>query len=173
MTDRKPSGMAFETWVDRQIRQAEEKGEFDVPGKGKPLNLTGEYDELWWVKQLLEREQLNVLPPGLSLRKAAEDIRENLESVRTEAALRELVEDHNERVLAFIRRPQDGAAVIVMPMNVDALVREWRERRGARTPAGSPPPATPVASTNTGRRSALVAWLSRLGSWRRRPRAPR
>ena len=131
MTDRKPPGMTFETWVDRQIRQAEEKGDFDVPGRGHPLNLTGEYDEMWWVKQLMQREKISVLPPGLALRKAAEDIRENLASVRTEAAVRELVEEHNERVLAYIRRPQDEGAVVVMPLDVATLVREWRERHTA------------------------------------------
>jgi hypothetical protein len=30
--------MPFETWADRQIREAEERGEFDdLPGKGKPI----------------------------------------------------------------------------------------------------------------------------------------
>ena len=30
MTQRKPSGMSFETWVDQQITQAQARGEFDV-----------------------------------------------------------------------------------------------------------------------------------------------
>ena len=38
MTKRKPSGTSFETWIDRQIREAEERGAFDdLAGAGKPL----------------------------------------------------------------------------------------------------------------------------------------
>jgi DnaJ family protein C protein 28 len=32
---------SWESWIDEQIRQAQERGEFDgLPGKGKPLDLT-------------------------------------------------------------------------------------------------------------------------------------
>ena len=45
MTDRKPPGVGFQTWVERQIREAMERGEFDnLPGKGKPIDLN-EYFE--------------------------------------------------------------------------------------------------------------------------------
>ncbi|MGV9308285.1 DnaJ family domain-containing protein [Nonomuraea sp. NPDC003727] len=49
MTDR------FETLIDRQIREAQERGEFDdLPGAGKPLPNRDELnDELWWVKRKL------------------------------------------------------------------------------------------------------------------------
>ena len=53
MTQRKPPGTSWETWIDAQIRVAMEKGAFDnLPGAGKPLpDLGQEYDPLWWVKQ--------------------------------------------------------------------------------------------------------------------------
>jgi hypothetical protein len=39
MTERKPARMDFDSWVDQQIREATERGEFDnLPGKGKPLS---------------------------------------------------------------------------------------------------------------------------------------
>ena len=46
MTERKPSGMSWETWINAQIRVAREQGAFDnLPGAGKPLpNLGEEYD---------------------------------------------------------------------------------------------------------------------------------
>jgi len=57
MTQRKPPGTSWETWIDAQIRVAAEKGAFDnLPGAGKPLpNLDEAYDpgiaprsvELW------------------------------------------------------------------------------------------------------------------------------
>ena len=40
MTERKDS-RDWESWIDQQIREAQERGEFDdLPGKGSPLDLT-------------------------------------------------------------------------------------------------------------------------------------
>lgn len=49
----------FESVVERRIREAKERGEFDdLPGQGKPLLDAGQpYDELWWVKAWLKRNQ--------------------------------------------------------------------------------------------------------------------
>ena len=77
MTQRKPAGIKFESWIDRQIRQAAERGEFeDLPGHGAPLaDLDKPYDEMWWVKRKLRDEQLSYLPPSLALRKDAREVR--------------------------------------------------------------------------------------------------
>ena len=50
-----------ESWIDRVIREAAERGEFDdLPGKGKPLEVLAEqYDENWWVKRWLQREGID------------------------------------------------------------------------------------------------------------------
>ncbi|MGK5171412.1 DnaJ family domain-containing protein [Geodermatophilus sp. CPCC 205761] len=38
MTERKPPGMSFETWVDQQLAQARARGAFDdLDGAGRPL----------------------------------------------------------------------------------------------------------------------------------------
>ena len=38
MTERKPPGMSFTSWIDQQINEATERGLFDnLPGAGKPL----------------------------------------------------------------------------------------------------------------------------------------
>ncbi|MBV9195450.1 MAG: DUF1992 domain-containing protein [Solirubrobacterales bacterium] len=62
MPERKPPGVRFETWIERQIRRAGERGEFDqLPGAGRPLpDLDRPHDEMWWVKQKLRRGR--VLP---------------------------------------------------------------------------------------------------------------
>lgn len=41
----------YETSIDRQLREATERGDFDnLPGAGKPLPDHGrEYEEDWWV----------------------------------------------------------------------------------------------------------------------------
>ena len=57
------------TWVDLQIRQAMERGEFDnLPGAGKPLDLGDQHDPDWWLKKLVQREHIAVLPASLQLR---------------------------------------------------------------------------------------------------------
>src|SRR5262245_3329060 len=60
-----------QTWVDLQIRQAMERGDFDdLPGAGKPISdLGAHHDPNWWIKKLVEREHVTLLPPSLALRK--------------------------------------------------------------------------------------------------------
>ena len=74
MTQRKPPGTSWESWIDAQIRVAQEQGAFDnLPGAGKPLpDIDREYDPLWWVKQLTQREQISLLPPSLELLRKVE-----------------------------------------------------------------------------------------------------
>jgi hypothetical protein len=38
MTERKPAGLPWESWIDKQIREAEERGEFtDLRARGRRL----------------------------------------------------------------------------------------------------------------------------------------
>jgi hypothetical protein len=132
VTERKPAGMPFESWVERQIREAQERGEFDdLPGAGKPLpGLTGQYDEMWWVRQVVEREQISTLPPMLALRREAEDLLDGLAGVPSEAEVRDLVKDYNARLAEAIRRPQDGPLfAIARRLDIDEVLAEWARRR--------------------------------------------
>ena len=49
-----------ESVVERRIKEAMERGEFDdLPGTGAPLPDAGQpYDELWWVKKWLQRNEI-------------------------------------------------------------------------------------------------------------------
>ena len=62
MSARKPPGLGWESWIDRQVREAEERGEFDdLPGAGKPTpGLDKPFDELWWVKDKLRQSGLGL-----------------------------------------------------------------------------------------------------------------
>ena len=128
---RKPPGMPFETWVDQQIREAQERGEFQgLPGAGKPLRgLDEPADELWWVKQYLRRENLSVTPPSLALRKEVQDLQDRLAGERSETRVREIVMDLNARIRQLNRIPVDGPPSTVMPLDVDVVVERWRARR--------------------------------------------
>ena len=129
MTERKPPGMRFESWIDKQIREAEERGEFDnLPGAGKPIpGLNGRDEENWWVKRFLEREQIPMpLPTSLALRKEIADLPETLADVRTEKEARAIVSDLNERIRDTHRRMVDGPPLVLRPVDVEDVVAEWR-----------------------------------------------
>jgi len=123
--------MGYESWVDRQIREAEERGAFDdLPGAGKPLKNLDRHDPDWWVKDLVAREQLSlVLPTSLALRKEVEDLPTTLAGVHREHDVRELVDDLNERIVEARRRPTSGPPVFIKTVDVEAVVADWREAR--------------------------------------------
>src|SRR4051812_16189036 len=93
----------WESSVERQIREAQERGDFDnLPGAGKPLDLSDSGDPDWWLKRFAARENLDLsaaLPGALALRKEAAGYPEALVDVRSEATVREILEDYNRRVL--------------------------------------------------------------------------
>ncbi|WP_031465812.1 DUF1992 domain-containing protein [Sciscionella sediminilitoris] len=128
MTEKKPRDMPFESWVDKQVREASERGEFDdLPGYGKPLPGAGErYDELWWVKDKIRRENITHLPGPFAIRKAAEDAHRAALEAKTERGAREIIETVNDRIREELRRPSDGPPLGVRPFDVDAVLTEWR-----------------------------------------------
>ena len=124
--------MHYESWVERQIREAIERGEFDnLPGAGKPIpGLNGRDDEDWWVKGLLEREKLPMpLPTSLALRREIARLPETLADVPTEEGVRAIVSDLNERIRDTYRRRVDGPPLVIGVVDVEATVAEWRRNR--------------------------------------------
>ncbi|WP_256795972.1 DUF1992 domain-containing protein [Terrabacter sp. Ter38] len=127
----------WESPVDKQIREAQERGEFDnLPGAGKPLDLSDSGDPDWWVKRFAARENLDLggaLPGALGLRKEAAGYPESLVDVRTEEQVREVIEDYNTRVLADRLRPAVGnlPPLIAKTLDVDEMVGRWRPLRAA------------------------------------------
>jgi hypothetical protein len=122
------SGPWYESLIDRQIREAQERGEFDdLPGAGKPLPDRGElYDEEWWLKQLIEREQLTGLAPAsLQIRKEAEELRDRLAQATTESQVRHIVARLNERIELARRGLVDGPPVVLPAFDVEQVVRDW------------------------------------------------
>ncbi|MEV0354039.1 DUF1992 domain-containing protein [Nonomuraea sp. NPDC050680] len=133
MTERKPGGMSFESWIDRQIREATERGEFDnLPGSGKPIpDLDKPYDEMWWIKQKVRSEGLSMpLPPTLALRKDAQEARAEAVGARSETEARRIIEEINARIREAIRTGLQGPPLNLMPYDVERVVSEWRDRQG-------------------------------------------
>jgi hypothetical protein len=131
MTDRKPPGVSFGTWVERRIREATERGEFDnLPGAGKPIpDLDKPHDELWWVRQKLRREDLAYLPPTIALRKQAEEALLAAAEAASEAEVRRIGADINAKIVEANRKAASGPPLNLTPFDVDRVLRDWRRRR--------------------------------------------
>jgi hypothetical protein len=126
--------MPYESWVDRQIREAIERGEFaNLPGQGKPIKgLNGREDENWWVKAYLERVLLPLpLPTALALRKEVMELAETLADVPDQESVREIIRDLNHRIATSHRIRVDGPPIVIGLVNVEQAVAEWRRRRAS------------------------------------------
>lgn len=125
------------SWVDLQVRQAMERGEFDdLPGQGKPIRDLGvEHDPDWWVKKLVERERIALLPPALALRKEDAELEDRLDHITVEREVRRELEDFNRRVVETRRQLQGGPPVVTPTRDVEAELAAWRDRRTARIEA--------------------------------------
>jgi hypothetical protein len=132
VTERKPPAMPVEDWVERQIRMAQERGDFDdLPGAGKPLpNRPGGTME--WVARKLREENADtaaLLPPSLALPKEIAELPARLAKERSETRVRELVADLNARIAKAHREPQVGPPLRVGPVEVADAVEAWRASR--------------------------------------------
>ncbi|MFD6856409.1 DUF1992 domain-containing protein [Rhodococcus sp. NPDC060090] len=165
MTERKRPDVSFETWIERQIRVAQERGDFDnLPGAGKPIPDHGN-DEMWWIKNYLKREGLPgeaLLPPELQLRKEIERLPESVRTVPTERDVRQIVADLNRRVAACMLSPQ-RLPVPLHKVDVDDVLETWRIERQRRRTQAKEALATPPSQPPTQKGSkAARAWF-----WRR------
>ncbi len=135
----------FRSVVDAQIRAAEERGAFDnLRGAGKPIpGLMEPDDHLRWLKGILQREELPtaaLLPPGLALRREVELLPGTVARLRSEAAVREHVEDLDARIRRWIQIPV-GPQVVLRPVDADEVVEAWRSARTPPPVLPAPPPA--------------------------------
>ncbi|QNN54905.1 DUF1992 domain-containing protein [Nocardioides mesophilus] len=154
-------------WVDRQVRAAMARGEFDnLPGAGKPLQLPDQHDPDWWVKRLIEREKITgVLPPALGLRKEDAELDATLDRLATEQEVRRAVEDFNRRVVEARRQLLGGPPVVTQTRDPEAEAVAWRERRVERRRRAAEVAAAAARSDTgdgTGRDEPRRRW------WRRR-----
>ncbi|CCE09756.1 conserved hypothetical protein [Bradyrhizobium sp. STM 3843] len=136
MTERKPLGASWESWVEARIRVAQDQGAFDnLPGAGKPLTDLGqEHDPLWWVKQLIKREQISMLPPALELRRKIEKELAAIETLPDETAVRRRISALNAEIAKVNATVLEGPPTQLGVLDADQVVARWRSRatdRGA------------------------------------------
>ena len=118
-----------------QIDAAIRRGDFDdLPGLGKPIDgLGADHDPDWWLKKLIEREQIaGVLPPALALRKEDAELDARLDRLHREDDVRRVLEEFNARVRKALYQPLGGPPLITRQRDVEAEVDRWRARRDER-----------------------------------------
>ena len=148
VTERKPEGMAFETWVEHQIRTAAERGDFaDLPGAGKPLpKRDGPEDTYAWALAWARRQEpdASFLPPSLALGRERDDLPARLATLTSEERVRAAVREFNDRVAAAWRQPLDGPPLVVRMHDEEERVAEWWAHRPPPAEAPPPVPEPPV-----------------------------
>jgi Domain of unknown function (DUF1992) len=138
VTERKRLETSWETWIEAQIRVAMEDGAFDhLPGAGKPLpNFGQEYDPLWWQKQLVQREQITMLPPSLELLRKVETEFAAIEKLDDEATVRRQVAALNVDIAKVNATVVEGPPTRLGTLDVDQVVAQWRRRELPSPPQG-------------------------------------
>jgi hypothetical protein len=163
MTERKPLGMNFTSWIDEQIVQAQERGAFDdLPGAGQPLPNRGDEDAAQaWIREYVRKEGIpaeELLPAPLKLRKERSRLVDAAPEFRSEASLREAVADLNSRIMQWRRIPV-GPPIFVPLADAEDLVSRWRAARpAAAAPASAPGAGEPAAAPEAGRSAGRRWW---------------
>ena len=138
MTERKPPGKSWESWFDEIIQRAQDEGVFqDLPGAGKPLpDLDKPYDPDWWAKQLVRRGKISLLPPALELLRQVEAELAIIWTLSSEAEVKRRAAALNAVIATVNARAAEGPPTRVAPLDVDALVADWRRRSTANRKDG-------------------------------------
>ena len=117
----------FFAFVDRRLH--------DLPGTGRPLpKPTGNDAATDWVLREVRKgghDTKALLPPALALKREVQDLPETLAAERTEARVREVVTDLNERIRQAYLNHHTGPPLTVALVDVEEAVRDWRRSRTA------------------------------------------
>jgi hypothetical protein len=128
--------------ADYLIRDAMAQGKFDnLKYAGKPIPGLGEgYDPDWWVKGLIQRENITGLgPQAILLRTEDAGLDARLDAQYSEKQVRDIVEDFNARVIDARRQLQGGPPVVTKTRDPDVELQRWHARRAAvEAPAPEP-----------------------------------
>jgi hypothetical protein len=128
--------------ADYLIRDAMAQGKFDnLKYAGKPIPGLGEgYDPDWWVKGLIQRENITGLgPQAILLRTEDAGLDARLDAQYSQKQVRDIVEDFNARVIDARRQLQGGPPVVTKTRDADVELQRWHARRAAaEAPAPEP-----------------------------------
>ena len=165
MTERKPTGLSWESWTEKQIEEGRRAGLFDgLDGTGRPIEgLDGPHDEEWWVKAKLRRENIDYLPPTIAIRGERDVAVAAALAARDEGEARRILREINDRIRYVNSHTVAGPPSTVWVVDEESIVERWRADHPvvAREPEGDSDPEIADRPSDPARRRR----------WRRRPRA--
>ncbi len=136
---RKPPGVSWERWVERQISEAMARGDFEgLAGAGRPIpDLDRHRDENAWIREKLRRERVAPPPPpAIQIRIEVDAALASLASLADEGAVRDLVEHLNDRIRTVNRTVVTGPPTTLGPLAVDEVLERWRRVRREAAESG-------------------------------------
>jgi hypothetical protein len=133
MTERKPAGVTWGSWTERQIEEGRRAGLFDgLDGEGRPIDgLDGPHDEEWWVKAKLRREKVDWLPPTIAIRRERDAAIAAALVAADEGEVRRILEEINERIRYVNSHTVSGPPSTVWVVDVDTVLERWVTTRPA------------------------------------------
>jgi hypothetical protein len=128
VTERKPPGVSWESWTEKQIEEGRRAGLFDgLEGQGKPIDgLDGAHDEEWWIKAKLRREEIDYLPPTIAIRGERDAVVAAALAAGDEDEVRRLIEQINERIRYVNSHTVAGPPSTVWVVDIEAILERWR-----------------------------------------------
>ena len=137
MTERKPDGLSWQSWIERQIREGQQGGIFDdLDGQGRPIDgLETIHDEFWWVKAKLRDEDINYLPPTIAVRAERADAIDAAMCAETEDEARILIEEVNDRIRYINSHATSGPPSSVVIIDLEMIIDRWRDLHPLHEPA--------------------------------------
>jgi hypothetical protein len=114
--------------AEDQIRKAQEAGEFEnLPGFGQPIpGINEPYDENWWVKEKLRREQISALPPALEIARDKERSLAAISKLTSEAEVRRELAALNERIRRAHFHCTWGPSCSTLSVEIEEFVQKWK-----------------------------------------------
>ncbi len=139
MTERKPTGLSWESWAEKQIEEGRRAGLFDgLEGEGRPIEgLDRAHDEEWWIKAKLRREQIDYLPPTIAIRGQRDAAVAAAADAASEADARAILQQINEQIRYVNSHTVAGPPSTVWVVDVELQLERWR------TAHPEPPPRAP------------------------------
>jgi hypothetical protein len=130
MSEKKPPGKSWDSWIEELIARADEDGQFEnLEGAGKPLpGLTDGYDPDWWAKKLVQREGVSILPPALELLRKVEVEMVKILALGSEPEVRARVVALNAEIAKLNATAAEGPPTRLGPLDVEAIVAQWLRR---------------------------------------------
>ena len=134
MTKRKPPGQTFTSWTEEQIREAEREGAFErLPGEGKPLpDAYKPYDPDWWIKSLVQREKISILPPALEARQKVARALTRIAEMAEESSVRQEIAALNIELARLNSGAATGPATHIGRLDVGTVLQRWQKARRGR-----------------------------------------